>query len=342
MDLLDFAGDEIYFAAEPALAGRSFGDALLEYRDSALIGVAPERGKATLNPPMDRVLEPTDRLIFIARDDDAIHRAERPAATPTEDAIVVREQEPVRPDATLVLGWNARTPAVLVELDRYVAPGSRLTVIAQGPGIAEEVAAVAGRLRRLRLEHRAADTNDRAVLDAATAEGHDHVIVMSYSNLLDTQRADARTLVTLLHLRDIEQQRGESFTIVSEMLDLRNRSLAAVTRADDFIVSKRLVSLAMSQLAENPQLAEIFDDLFNEEGAEIYLKPVGDYVELGREIDFYTVVESARRRGQVAIGYRLLAQADDPERNYGVALNPDKAAPVTFSVEDRVVVLAAN
>jgi voltage-gated potassium channel Kch len=342
MDLLDFAGDEIYFATQPGLTGRQFGDALLEYRDSTLIGIAPSTGRPLLNPPTNRRIAADDQLIFIARDDDTIQSAARPTNTPIEDAIVTRKHADVRPDATLVLGWNARTPAVLVELDRYVAPGSRLTVIAQGPNVREGVEAVGRRLERLQMEYLAADTTDRAVLDAATAEGHDHVVVMSYSDHLEAQRADARTLVTLLHLRDIEQQRGETYTIVSEMLDLRNRSLAAVTRADDFIVSKRLVSLAMSQLAENPQLSAVFDELFNEEGAEIYLKPASDYVLLGLEIDFYSVVESARRQREVAIGYRLLAYADDPNANYGVALNPDKAAPVTFAAADRIVVLAAN
>ncbi len=58
------------------------------------------------------------------------------------------------------------------------------------------------------LDYRPADTTDRDVLDAVTGEGYDHVVVMAYSELLDEQRADARTLVTLLHLRDIEAQAG--------------------------------------------------------------------------------------------------------------------------------------
>ena len=111
------------------------------------------------------------------------------------------------------------------------------------------------------------------------------------------------------------------------MLDVRNRALAQVTRADDFIVSGKLVSLTMSQLAENPALRAVFDDLFDEQGSEIYLKPAADYVRLDEPVDFYTIVESARRRGEVAFGYRLLALAEDAARNYGVELNPDKAAP---------------
>ena len=71
-----------------------------------------------------------------------------------------------------------------------------------------------------------------------------------------------------------------------------------------------------------------------------YLKPAGDYVELGLEVNFYTVVEAARRRGEVAIGYRQMAHAKDAARAYGVVVNPKKSAKVTFSEADQVVVLA--
>ncbi len=98
------------------------------------------------------------------------------------------------------------------------------------------------------------------------------------------------------------------------MLDVRNRALAQVTRADDFIVSGKLVSLTMSQLAENPALRAVFDDLFDEEGSEIYLKPAADYVRLDEPVDFYTIVESARRRGEVAFGYRAAGTRRRPGR----------------------------
>ncbi|MEX2546601.1 MAG: potassium transporter TrkA [Chloroflexota bacterium] len=340
MELLDFGGDEIYFFQEPSLVGKTFGDGLGAFRTSSLIGIVPVGDRPHLNPQMDHVIGPDDRLIFLAEDDDTIVGVNPPDGSPREQQIVVGSRALPGIERTLVLGWNGRTPALLTELDRYVTDGSQLLVIAEGPGVADQVEAVGRRLQRLELSFRAADTTDRAVLNAATAEGYEHVVVMSYSGLLEEQRADARTLVTLLHLRDIEAQRGESFTIVSEMLDVRNRALAHVTRADDFIVSGKLVSLTMSQLAENPALSAVFDDLFDEEGSEVYLKAAGDYVRLNEPVDFYTVVESARRRGQVAFGYRLLAEADQPGKSYGVVMNPDKAAAVTFTDEDKIVVLA--
>ena len=63
-ELLDFGGDEIYFRAEPALVGKTFGDALLAYEDSAVIGLCPAGGAPQLNPPLDtphRGRRPTDR-----------------------------------------------------------------------------------------------------------------------------------------------------------------------------------------------------------------------------------------------------------------------------------------
>jgi hypothetical protein len=215
-------------------------------------------------------------------------------------------------------------------------------VIAEGTNIESRVEAVGRRLQNLKLSYRADDTTDRSVLNEATAEGYEHVVVMSYSDMLEEQRADARTLVTLLHLRDIETQRGESYTIVTEMLDVRNRALAVVTRADDFIVSGKLVSLMMSQLSENPDLRAVFDDLFDEAGSEVYLKPAENYVKLGVPVDFYTIVESARRRGEIAFGYRLLADAEDSDKAYGVVINPDKTRELTFTAEDKVIVLAED
>jgi hypothetical protein len=178
-------------------------------------------------------------------------------------------------------------------------------------------------------------------MQALRVEAFDHLVVLAYDDL-GTQQADAVTLMTLLHLRDMADRRAIDLSIVSEMLDVRNRRLADVTRADDFIVSDRIVSLMLAQISENKALNAVFQDLFDPEGAEIYLKPAGDYVVPGQPIDFYTLLESARRRGEVAIGYRREAWSGDPRRGYGVVLNPRKSEPLTLAEHDRVIVLAED
>ena len=55
-----------------------------------------------------------------------------------------------------------------------------------------------------------------------------------------------------------------------------------------------------------------------------------------------SIQNAARRRGGVALGYRMRAHANDPEKAYGVVVNPDKSKPITFSERDRIIVLAEN
>jgi voltage-gated potassium channel Kch len=334
-ELLDFDGDEIYFASLPALAGRTFGDALAAFEDSALIGFQPAGGSPHLNPPMDTVIGPGDEVIVISADDDTVRLGAAPA--PVDEA-AIRSSTPMTPAAerTLVLGWNWRAPTIIRELDAYVPPESVVTVVADLLGPASDLDELRPSLANQSVTFRQGDTTSRSVLESLDVPSYDNVIVLCYSDHLEAQLADSKTLFTLLHLRDMQERTGQDFAIVSEMLDLRNRALAEVTHADDFIVSSRLVSLLMAQVAENPRLNAVFDDLFDPDGSEIYLRPAPDYVAPGTEVAFATIVESARRRDEVAIGYRVLSAS-----GHGVRINPPKSTRVSLAASDMVIVLAA-
>ncbi|HEY3249100.1 MAG TPA: potassium transporter TrkA, partial [bacterium] len=175
--------------------------------------------------------------------------------------------------------------------------------------------------------------------DALDVRRFDHVIVLA-SDRLDPQQADARTIVTLLHLRDIAERTGARFSIVTEMLDVRNRILVEGRRVEDFIVSKRLVGLILSQISENKALAAVFSDLFDPEGSEVYLKPVSAYVAPGAPVSFSTLIEAAAQRGEVAIGYRRRRESDGDPTRHGVVLNPRKSDPVAFDEADQIIVVA--
>lgn len=338
-ELLDFAGDEVYFQEEPALVGRTFGEALLAYEDSAVLGVCPRGGAPRLNPPMDTTLAAGDRLIALSEDDDTVRLAQGPPAPIDEAAIVRATPAAPQPVRTLVLGWNWRGPAIVRELDHYVAPGSSIEVVADCPGCEESIPRQVAGLRNQALRLRPGDTTDRHTLDSLGVEGFDHVIVLSYAGFLTARQADARTLVTLLHLRRILDRSARRASIVSEMLDVRTRALAEVARADDYIVSDQLISLALAQISENKALNAVLQDLFDPAGSEVYLTPAGDYVRPGAPVSFYTVVEAARRRGEVAFGYR---RQDAGAAADGVVLNPAKSVALVFQPDDRIVVLAES
>lgn len=334
-ELLDFGGDEIYFHKATALAGKTFGESLDAFEDAAVIGLRTAGGKTQLLPAMDTKLSAGDALIVIAEDDDKITAAR--SAPKVDESVLRPAVEAVRaPERTLILGWNSRGATVVSELDKYAVPGSELTIIAEDGSPGEDLDALGSELVSHKVRTVKGDINDRRVLDAAGVSGFQHVITLSYADKRGVQEADAITLVTLLHLRDIEQKHGETFSVVSEMLDARNQKLAEVTETDDFIVSENLISLLLAQLAENKDLGAVFDDLFDADGAEIYLKDADAYVATGEAVDFSAVIEAARRRGEIAIGYDIAGTTG----GRAPKLNPKKSARLTFAEGDRVVVIA--
>ena len=339
-ELMNFGGDEIYFKHEPGLTGKTFGEALLAYEDSCVMGLRKADGIVQLSPAMDTRIESGDQIFALAADDDTI-RLSSLSLIPIDETVIRSSRKPLepKPEKCLILGWNRSGTTIVHELDNYVAPGSEVTVVADVYNIDKQIRAQGGKLKNQKLNVMEGETTDRDLLNQLKVEDYDHVIVLAYSTL-EPQEADAKTLVTLLHLRDMAEHDETPFSIVSEMLDLRNRELAEATQVDDFIVSEHLVSLMMSQLSENAELFDVFTDVFDPEGAEIYLKPIGDYVATGQSVNFYTVTEAARRRGETVLGYRIESESNDAGKAYGVHTNPKKSENVTFVPEDKVIVIA--
>ncbi|WP_432875148.1 CASTOR/POLLUX-related putative ion channel [Kribbella sp. CA-245084] len=331
-DLLAFTGNEFYLRSEPALAGTTFGTAIHAYSLGVPVGLRHPDGSITLNPPADKPISAADDLIVLAEDDTMIRPADDQPRI-VEGAISARQRHTPEPERTLMLGWNERTPQIIELLDAFAFPGSHLRI-----ACADLVEV--GPTTNLTVEIVACDPTNRVELEALEPKTCQHVIVLSADGL-GAQQADARTLITLLHLRDLAESLDHPYSIVSEINDDANREIAEVTRADDFVVSEKLISLLLTQLTENRHLAAVFEDLFNPNGAEIYLKPAPGYLLPGMPANFSTIAEAAARHGETAIGYRIHTEFYTPP-SYGVVLNPPKHTPVTLTAKDRVIVLAED
>jgi voltage-gated potassium channel Kch len=341
-ELLDFDGCEIYTLEQPDLVGKSFGNAVLAYENSTLIGLCDKDGAIHLNPNPNQVIVAGDRAVIIAEDDGAIKTWSGDMGI-DKNAIKAIVKRIKTAERTLILGWNRRGPIIASELARYVAPGSRLTIAADTPEFEGEVAALNLDNALLVVDHRVIDTSSRSALDALDIPSYDHVLVLGYSDSMMAQSADTRTLITLLQLRKIGETAGKHISVVSEMIDVRNRELAEVTRAEDFVVSNKLVSLMLAQASENESMAAIFDELLDEAGSEIYMRPMGDYVDISKPVNFFTVGLAALRRGEIAIGHRRQRPGDADARNLGgVVVNPPRTEMTTYADSDMLIVLAAD
>lgn len=334
MDLLNFDGGEIYLRTPKKLVGVTYGEALHAYQTASVIGLRRPSG-VVLNPAMDTVINADDQVVVIAHDDSDVRLA---AGEPSldESAIVVAGKASIEPERTLLLNWNDRAEQIVRYLDGYVAPGSVLEISTDHPKAGANLTG----LRNLVVNVKDCDTTDRFALESLGVGLFQHVIVLS-DDRFEAHHADTRTLMTLLQLRDMQSVLGEHYSIVSEMHDENNRALAEVTEADDIVISDTVIGLLLAQLAENRHLADVFDYLFDSCGSEIYPRPAAGYVKAGTRVSFSTVVESARRQGETAIGYRSAAARNDPP-HYGIVLNPSKTDPIVLEERDSVIVLAEH
>lgn len=344
-ELLDFSGDEIYFHYEPKLVGKTFSEAMYSYNNSTIIGLRTADGNITLKPDFNLILSENDKVIAISESQETVVLSKITSFNIDNTAIKpIAYKTVMLPERTLIIGWNRRAPLIINELDAYVSKKSHVTVLTDVAGADYELETQCSNLQNQTLEYKKGDTTSRKMLDSINISDFNHIIVLSQTGSEDIQTTDARTLSTLLHLRDIADKNGHHYSIVSEMLDDRNRELAEVTNTDDFIVSVKIDSLMLSQIAENKELKLVFEDIFTSGGTAIYIRPAADFIELGKPVNFYTVLESARQKGQIAIGMKIQSAgnrySEDIKLAHGVIVNPDKNKEFIFSRADSIIVLA--
>jgi voltage-gated potassium channel Kch len=340
-ELMDFDGAEIYFNEETSLIGKTYRQSIDAYEDSAVMGLMRTDGTVLINPPMDTIIQKGDQIIAITEDDESLIPSSKAAPAPDKANIREGQRIPAGKERTLVLGWNEKGPMIISELDNYVGSGSEILIVSNVDSAEEAANELKQSLSKQKLSFYKASITERTILDEIKPESFEQIIILC-SNEKPVQEADAEVLITLLHLRNIAEQTNTNLSIVSEMRDVRNRALAEIAKADDFIVSDKLVSLLLSQISENKHLEKVFKDLFRSEGSEIYIREIKDYVQPGKPVDFYTVIEAAAGRGETALGYRIVEHAQNADKAYGVVVNPKKSNKVAYKENDKVIVLAED
>ncbi|MCL4417549.1 MAG: NAD-binding protein [Actinobacteria bacterium] len=334
-ELLSFEGDEIHMREVKELAGKSFKQILQMFEDSSIIGISSGE-KVKLNPPMDTIFKAEDKIIAVSASDTSIIISEKPDNYHfKEDFIKPSISKGASVQNILILGWNDSGKIIIDELNNYVPKDTRITVMANLDNIEKIFDDY------VQLEFIKGDTTDYDFLQEFILREYSHVVVLGYHDI-DVQEADSITLMTLIHLRDIAEKNNKNFSITSEILDIQNRELAKVAKVNDFIVSEKLTSLFLAQLSENEFLNPVFEDLLSDYGSEIYLKNIKNYVVTDVEMNFYTVIEAASRKNDVAIGYKIASEESVENKNFGIYINPNKSSMIKFSDKDNLIVLSED
>lgn len=330
-DMFDFGGAEFYYEEFPELTGKKFGDILNLFRYSVVVGIC-RKDVPMLNPPMDTVLEKGDRVIHFAEDDGV----SKPAPEMPKIDLSGKKAENVFEERTslnmLILGVNDSLPLILKELAEYTTIDLKVT--AANDVIDDKLREPADGSGRIRFVQD--DIFERSVLEKLLADDIDNVLLLS-DDSVDPEEGDARNLLLLLQIRDIEAKRGITYNITSEMNSTENQRLMKVAKVNDFVVGNSITNLIMTQISENRHLSELFQTLLTSEGSELYMKSVKNYLKPDVEVSYYEVTEAVKSHSEIFLGYRR-----NTEDGLQIVTNPDKEGRISFLPDDHLIVLAED
>jgi hypothetical protein len=314
-----------------------------------------------LNPPGMEEIQPGDALLVVAEDDDSYDlgalKLTNCGAPPDY------EQDEPSPSKTLLIGWRRDIQDMVIELDKWVAPGSGLTMLSDNG-----------------VDYRKGDLNDNgldwegsgadpdmSVLSNVTVsflqenpifkrdllrcniEEFDSILVLTETRPgSEGLTSDSRTMITTLLCRHIQKEKAEegcvtfrgnnpnSAIVIPEISDPRTAALLGLAKAQDFIVSGDLISMALGQMSEQADIHQLLADLFSCEGNEMHIKDVRLYVTAGETLSFWEIMNRARQRCEVSIGYHRPGM-EEP------IINPaNKSERITWRTGDMIVVIAED
>nr|ADV78046.1 DMI1 [Dumortiera hirsuta] len=367
-DILGFDNAEFYVKRWPQLNGKRFEEVLLSFLDAIPCGVkvAADNGNIILNPDDDYVMAEGDELLVIAEDDDTYSPGQMPTIRKGSLPKVV--SPPKLPEKILFCGWRRDIDDMILVLEAFLAQGSELWMFSEVPVSERETKLMDGGMNphmlvNITLVHREGNAVIRRHLESLPLETFDSILILADEALEDSVvNADSRSLATLLLIRDIQskrmpyqasknlqvrhaggsqsswiremQQASDQSIIISEILDSRTKNLVSVSKISDYVLSNELVSMALAMVAEDKQINRVLEELFAEEGNEMYIRPGEMYLYDQEELSFYDIMARARQRQEIVIGYRVASQ------DRAIINPPNKFAVQKWSSEDVFIVLA--
>ncbi len=346
-EVMSFDGCELYFFSDE-WGELPFGRLQYHFPDGVPMGIRRADGELLINPPAATPMRPDDDVLILAEDDSTIEFRKQPVAQ-ARDLVPPQRKLEQRVEHELILGWNPKAPIILREYADYVLAGSTINVMIREPTeeIRRELKALQEELPELVIALIDQDPMKAENLIEAQPFMYDNIIILSQSGEhANSETTDSETIILLLLLRSISEKttrRAASTKLIGEVMDSENQELVARAGVNDFIISNKLVSMLLAQVSEEADIKRVYDDLFSEEGSEIYLKPASLYFDaFPAEVTFADLMAIAQNREEICIGIKLKERERDSEQNYGVKLIPEKNTSYVLGEEDCLIVLAED
>ena len=349
-EILSFGSSELtFFDAE--WGNSKFGAIAYRFSNGVPIGIRNANGEIFMNPSCIQPMAPNDEVLIIANNDSTIEFLDAPVAIPMEHMLSGNRQQR-RVERELMIGWTFKSATIIRDFANYIIDGSQIHVLLKRPSDEQivEIDAMNEELESIEVSLIQKDCLSVEDMLSVKPFEYDNIIVLAGSDsgesYVDAARVDAENIVALLLLRRIFNQyptESGNTNLITEILDSQNDALVSKAGVHDVIISNRLVSMITAQISERRDIEKVYDDMFQEGGSAIFLKPANLYFEtLPKEVSFTDMIAIAQKRDEVCIGVKVKALEGDRESNRGITLNPEKNTRYELQPDDSLVVLAED
>lgn len=335
-------GNELYVREWPRFVGEPVHSLLEAFPRAVPLGVVREEEdgfQAYLNPGESFRVEPGDRLILLAATYEEASPDPRHKPRPAPRGRPVRPSGGPESRRVLILGWNHKVPALVLEFDRYSDESFEIDIFSSVPARRREQAVrrYGADLRRAGVRQVEGDYTILSELAGVAPTEYDNVILMGSDWLRSGSESDARTLVGYLLLQELFTGMERRPALLVELLDPENAPLLG-RRPGEVIISPVILSHMLAQVALRPELRAVFEGLFAAGGTDIFFESATEYDLDGREIRFQDVQAAAQARGETALGLVRTPTGGPTARE--VHLNPPRTEVWRLEPEDEIVMLA--
>jgi len=349
-EILSFDGCQMYFC-DAEWGDSTFGEIAYRFPDGVPMGIRNADGTIFMNPSSDQAMAPTDEVLILAEHDSTIEFMDEPVAAPAGHSLSGIRQER-RVERELMIGWTVKSPAIIRKFADYIIDGSQIQVLLKSPTDQQvaEISAMNEALDSVEVGLIQKDCLSIEDLLSVKPFEYDNIIILAGTDSgetgVDAARVDAENIVALLLLHRIFSQyptESGNTKLITEILHSQNDALVARAGTHDVIFSNRLVSMIMAQISESRDIEKVYDEIFQKDGSEIYLKPANHYFEsLPIQVSFADMIGIAQKRGEICIGVKVKALENDKENNNGITLVPEKNTKYELQADDSLVVLAED
>ena len=334
LDFLDYDGDEVYFFKAGVFVGLTFKQVMLNLQSEMLIGVLTNNNKVVLNPDKNYIIQNEDQLIIIAEDDENILKLhDKPYLSELLNVIAIkpRTESFEEPKSILVLGWSKLGQQIFDKTIQFLGAGSKVsflyrkdfvTTIPNTENYSHEVSLIE------------TNTNDQELLsNCLIANDFDIVLILGYDDYYSADVSDTYSMMKNLAVKKIlENKKTSSSTrIILQLNDGSKKDLISTNQESEFIVSDLLSALLITQLADNPKLWYVFEELFSNEGLKININHSDAYDPIKKEeISVEDLLILALKKDETLIGY---------VENNQCYLNPNKSKIINDITKTELIVI---